>query len=166
MIKPAWFSWALTQIGVREIVGPVHNPVVVDYWKVGRVRLDVNNDETAWCAAFVNAALESTGYAGTRDGRARSFLDKSLFKDCDARVGAIAVFSSSAGPANGHVALVEGLTATHISCVGGNQGNAVSIAPFQKVRLLRYCWPAKAPAYVNYPLAVVKAAASKEVSDR
>lgn len=165
MIKPAWFSWAMTQIGTREIVGPEHNPTVVDYWRIGRVALTVRDDETAWCAAFVNAALESTGYAGTQSGRARSFLDTKMFKNCDPHLGAIAVFSSAAGPANGHVGFVDSVSSNHINVLGGNQGNAVSVAPFPRSRLLRLCWPVKAPAALNYPLAPTRKGGTA-VSDR
>jgi hypothetical protein len=38
------------------------------------------------------------------------------------------VLSSSRGPTTGHVGLYLGETATHVQMLGGNQGDAVSIA--------------------------------------
>ena len=166
MITPAWFTWAKTRIGVKEIVGAAHNPIVLDFWKLGKVALDVRDDETAWCAAFANAALEVTGYRGTRSGRARSFAESPLFKPCDMRVGSILVFSSSAGPNNGHVGFVESVTDTHANVVGGNQGNAVSTAPFPLSRIVANVWPVAAPQFKNYPLAHNTRVGGKEVSDR
>lgn len=166
MITPAWHAWARTQIGVQEIVGPQHNQAVIDYWKSGRIPLDVRNDETAWCAALVCAAIELAGYRSTRSGRARSYLeDRKNMIDCDERIGAIAVFSSPAGAAFGHVGLIESVGDTAIYVVGGNQGNQVSVAPFKRSRLLRVCWPATAPAHTNYPLAP-RGGSGNAVSDR
>lgn len=166
MITPAWHAWARTQIGVQEIVGPQHNQAVIDYWKSGRIPLDVRSDETAWCAALVCAAIELAGYRSTRSGRARSYLeDRKNMIDCDERIGAIAVFSSPAGAAFGHVGLIESVGDTAIYVVGGNQGNQVSVAPFKRSRLLRVCWPANAPAHTNYPLAP-RGGSGNTVSDR
>jgi uncharacterized protein (TIGR02594 family) len=166
MIVPAWTTWARSQIGVREIVGSQDNQVVVDYWKQGDVALDVNNDETPWCAAFVAAALVKTGYSSTRSGLARSYeRDKTRFVDCEEVLGAIAVFSSSAGPNSGHVGFIESADKNALGILGGNQGNRVSIAPFPRSRLLRVCWPAKAPRSHFYPPAPTSVGGTV-VSDR
>lgn len=157
MITPSWLSWARTQIGTKEIVGPKHNQTVLDYWKLGRIALDVRDDELAWCAAFVAACLEVTGHRSTRSGRARSYVDPTFFVDCDWKLGAIVCLSSSAGPANGHVGFLEAVTDTHVFLCGGNQGNAVSVAPFERKRVLRKCWPkaaASASHYLSAPISL------------
>lgn len=160
MIVPSWLTWARSQIGTREIVGSEHNPVVVGYWKAGKVALHVSDDEVPWCAAFVAAALESTGYESTRNGRARSYAESAKFLTCDMRLGAVVCLSSSAGPANGHVGFLEGISDTHVALCGGNQSNAVSVAQFPKNRIVRVCWPHRAPSATSYPLAPVKVAPS------
>lgn len=160
MIVPAWLTWARSQIGTREIVGPKHEDRVLEYWRIGHVPLDVNDDETPWCAAFVAAALESTGYESTRNGRARSYAESAKFLTCDMRLGAVVCLSSSAGPANGHVGFLEGISDTHVALCGGNQSNAVSVAQFPKNRIVRVCWPHRAPSATSYPLAPVKVAPS------
>lgn len=166
MIVTSWLQWARTQIGTREIVGPQHNQAVIDYWKQGKVALDVRDDETAWCAAFVAAALESSGYRSTRSGLARSYeRDRTRFIDCDERQGAIVVFSSPAGPNNGHVGFLDAAGDTSVYVLGGNQGNQVSVAPFPRKRLIRVCWPAEAQDFKLYPLAP-SGAGGTAVSDR
>lgn len=166
MIVPSWLQWARTQIGTKEIVGPRHNPAVVDYWRQGKVQLDVKDDETAWCAAFVAAALESTGYRSTRSGLARSYeRDRTRLIDCDERLGAIVVFSSAAGPTNGHVGFLDAVGDGSVYVLGGNQGNQVSVAPFKRSRLIRVCWPAEAQDFKLYPLAP-QGGGGTAVSDR
>lgn len=166
MLTPAWLTWARAREGLREIVGDKHNPAVVALWRLGKVALDVSDDEVPWCAAFVGAALEEAGYRGTRSGLARSYeANKKLFVDCDERLGAIVVLSSSAGPTSGHVGFLEGQDGRHLMVRGGNQGNKVCVAPFPRSRLLRLCWPSSAPSADKYPLAPDGAGGSA-VSDR
>lgn len=165
MIVPSWYSWARGQIGVAEIVGPVHNQKVIDYWKTGKVALDVRNDELAWCAAFVNAALESCGIPGTRSGRARSFEPGTLFNPCDARTGAIVVLSSERGKDFGHVGFLSGGGSGRLMLLGGNQGNKVCEAPFEASRLLYMLWPRLAPPFHHYPKAPTVDASGRLVSD-
>lgn len=169
MIKPAWYTWLRAEIGQRELKGPGQdNPRIEEYWVLGRVQLRVTDDETPWCAAAANAALEQSGYAGTRSGLARSFAPGPNFTACDARLGAIVVLSSPRGPTLGHVGFLDAINATHVRLLGGNQGDSVSLAAFPRARVLHMLWPAKAPAHTNYPLApAIDAGASlKEESDR
>lgn len=41
----------------------------------------------------------------------------------------------------GHVGFYVQETSTHISVLGGNQGNKVTVDPYPKARLLSYRWP-------------------------
>jgi uncharacterized protein (TIGR02594 family) len=140
---PPWLDWARREIGVTEIVGPRHNPRVVEYWTLGRVGLTVTDDETPWCAAFVAAALEQTAQRSTRMANARSYLDRNRMTQLTgARLGAIAVLSSSRGPAAGHVGFVEAVDGNRVWLLGGNQSNAVNVAPFNVAQVLAYVQPA------------------------
>lgn len=153
MMVPAWLTWARGEIGAREVVGSKHNPRVVDYWDIGKVALDVNDDETPWCAAFACAAIESAGYRSPRTGRARGFEPGIRCLIADNALGAIVVLSSDRGPASGHVGFLEGVSKTSVRLLGGNQGNAVSIAEFPLSRVVHVLWPAGAPAHTHYPQA-------------
>jgi uncharacterized protein (TIGR02594 family) len=74
-------------------------------------------------------------------------------------LGCVAVFGRAGG---GHVGLVAGEDARgRLMVLGGNQGDAVSIAPFDPARLLAYRWPAGATdAQLPLPLMVSSAASS------
>lgn len=143
MITPAWLAWARNEVGTREIVGTQHNPRVVAYWQLGNVALNVSDDETPWCAAFVAAMLELSGYRSTRSGMARSYANSSHMARIDGpRLGAICVLSSSRGPTSGHVGFVEAANDTHVWLLGGNQSNGVNIARFPLSLLVGYFRPA------------------------
>lgn len=167
MMVPSWLQWARQEAGVREIPGVEHNARVVEYWQIGKVQLDVRDDEVPWCAAFVAAALESAGYRGTRSGRARSYSEApSLFDQCDSRLGAIVVLSSNRGAASGHVGFLTGVGHGRVMVWGGNQGNRVCEAPFPSAGLVGLYWPKAAPSYRNYPMAPTVSAGGATVSDR
>jgi hypothetical protein len=55
----------------------------------------------------------------------------------------VAVFGRDSG---GHVGFLVGESAAHLYVLGGNQSNAVSIAPLAKRRLLGLRWPQRHPA--------------------
>jgi uncharacterized protein (TIGR02594 family) len=140
---PPWLANARGYMGMREIVGPRDNPEIVDLWKKAQVP-GVNDDETPWCAAFVSAVLEEVGIRSQRTGWARGYQKWGEALPGPA-VGAIVVFSR--GPNAGHVGIVLGRDqAGNLMVIGGNQGNAVSVAPFSpqrapKGRVLGYRWP-------------------------
>ena len=167
MIIPAWLTWARGEIGTREVIGAKHNARVVGYWDIGKVALDVNDDETPWCAAFACAAIESAGYRSPRTGRARGFEPGVRCLIADKVLGAIVVLSSDRGPASGHVGFLEAVSPGRVHLLGGNQGNQVSIASFPADRVVHVLWPAGAPAHTHYPLAPsIKAGATVTPSDR
>lgn len=167
MMIPAWLTWARSEIGTREVVGAKHNARVVGYWDIGKVALDVNDDETPWCAAFACAAIETAGYRSPRTGRARGFEPGIRCLVADNVLGAIVVLSSDRGPASGHVGFLEAVSPGRVHLLGGNQGNQVGIASFPSDRVVHVLWPAGAPAHTHYPLAPsIKAGATVTPSDR
>lgn len=146
--EPPWVTHAEGFVGLKEIVGSRHEPKIVSFFaEAGHP--NVRDDETAWCAAFANAMLKRAGIEGTGLLTARSFLNwgEALAKP---RPGCIVVFKRGTSAWQGHVAFYVSETATHIRVLGGNQGNAVSIANYPKADLLGYRWPA---GYVLAPAA-------------
>lgn len=137
---PAWLTEARQHIGVAEIPGPQHNPVVLGYFaKAGFPEID--DDETAWCAAFANAMLETAGVGGSKSLAARSFLNwgKPVAKPYP---GCIAVlWRDSPRSWQGHVGFCVGEDATHVELLGGNQRNQVCIERYPKTQLLGYREP-------------------------
>lgn len=125
---------ASTLIGKGEVPD---RDTIKEYLANGGVNLDPAT--TAWCAAFVNATLGQTGGKGTGSNLARSFLNWGEAVDKPQK-GDVAVFSrgNPNGP-YGHVGFFEGYNPDgSIKVLGGNQGNAVSIASYAPNRLLGF----------------------------
>lgn len=102
----------------------------------------LNPQETAWCAAFVNAALAASGGQGTDTLLARDFLKVGTATE-NPREGDIVVLSR--GDPNGwqgHVGFYVGRDRRgNVLVLGGNQGNAVSVSPFPASQVLGYRTP-------------------------
>jgi uncharacterized protein (TIGR02594 family) len=94
---------------------------------------------TAWCAAFMNAVLKSTGRDGTNSLMARSFLAYGTVVNTPQH-GDIVVFKRGRSSASGHVAFFDGIeyigNRKYIRAVGGNQNKAVTVALYPADRLL------------------------------
>ena len=154
--EPGWLTLARSHIGLREIPGPAHQPVI-SAW-LHRLGAWWNDDEVPWCGTFVAAMMQQTGQplpAGWF--RARAWLDWGV----DVQrpyLGSVVVLSR--GPGKGHVGLVVGWRGSQLAVLGGNQGDAVSIAGFAPDRILGYRWPANAPAPTALATQLVAAVAA------
>ena len=130
----AALSLAASQMGFNE---RDQRAAIQDYLNTGGANLDPA--VTAWCAAFVNATLQQTGGQGTGSNMARSFMDWGQAVD-QPQEGDLAVFSRGdpSGP-YGHVGFFKGYDDQgNIMVLGGNQGDAVSVAPYSPDRLLGF----------------------------
>lgn len=140
--EPRWLDVARGLLGTREIPGPTHSGFIAKGW----ARLGApwfNDDETPWCGFFVAHCIDAAGFPYPRRGlfaRARAWLDWG--EACDPVMGAVVVFGRAGG---GHVGFLVGQSATHLYVLGGNQSNAVTIAPIAKTRALGFRWPAGLP---------------------
>lgn len=156
MSEPRWLVEARKSQGVRETPGPKHTAAILRFWV--QVRSAITNDETPWCAAFVGGVLEAVGILSTRSAAARSYLKWGIGLEA-AVPGCLAVFwRGSVDGGSGHVAFVVGQDVRgRLLCLGGNQGDAVSIAPFERNRVLGFRWPAGEPLNRNALLPVIVA---------
>ena len=117
-----------------------HKNVLSSFIK-NAVGTNLDPSKTAWCAAFVNAALGATGREGTGALNARSFLNWGTPVQ-NPQEGDVVVFSR--GDPNGwegHVGFYVGETEDgRIKVLGGNQGTSgeVSVAIYGRDRLLGY----------------------------
>lgn len=135
---------ARTFLGTREAPGAVANLQILSW-----LRLDNSwptDDAVPWCSAFANYVAKLLGLPRSRDLRARSWL----------RVGSpvplaiaeegfdVVVLARGEGPqpgpdvadAPGHVGFYCGHDAEVVRVLGGNQGDAVTIAEFPVERVL------------------------------
>lgn len=126
---------AFKEMNVKEVKGRNHNPRILHYHNF--TSLKASADEVPWCSSFVNFVLAKAGYYGTGSALARSFdrwsqpLDKPV-------PGCVTVFSRGDNSGFGHVAFFLYETKKSITVIGGNQGDAVSIASYPKSRLVGY----------------------------
>jgi uncharacterized protein (TIGR02594 family) len=128
------------------------NPKVLAYFKDSG-NAWVNDDETAWCAAFVGAMLERSGVKGTGKLNARSYLDWGMpVERKDARPGDVVIFKRGTGW-QGHVGFFVKDRGALIDVLGGNQSDAVNIKPQQSASLLGIRRPAGQPL-ASKPVAV------------
>lgn len=131
-------------IGIKEVPGIVHNPLIL-----AMLQLDnkwVQDDETAWCSAFVNFVCFFLELPRTRTLNARGWLQiGQVIKLEDARPeNDIVILKRGAGKqpgpetisAPGHVGFYVGHDKTHVQVLGGNQNNSVSIAKFKIADIL------------------------------
>lgn len=134
-----WLAVASGYVGLAEIPGRDTAPVIARWLR--DLRAWWSDDETPWCGTFVAACLTE---AGLRESlpkhwyRAKAWLEAG-YPLVRPSPGAIAVFDRKGG---GHVGFIVGRDpGGRLLILGGNQGNRVSIAPFDPSRLLGFRWP-------------------------
>ena len=113
--------------GIQELPSSEHNDAILAMFAaVGHP--EVNDDETAWCAACVGSALVECGLPTPPRNvnlMARSFLSYGVAYG--PKPGAIAVWPRGKSSWQGHVNVVERvLEDGRVVCIGGNQNNAVT----------------------------------------
>lgn len=135
-----WFEQAKKYIGTKEIKGQKHNSTILRWWAA--IRAPFTDDETPWCAAFVGGVLEECGIKSSRSASARSYMKWGRAIPHPV-LGCIVVFwRNEVNSSFGHVGFVAGVDQRgNLMVLGGNQKDAVNMAPFSKKRVLTYRWP-------------------------
>lgn len=133
----AAYTIAKEYLGLKEIPGAKHSDQIVQFF-ADAGHSWVKDDETPWCAAFVNSVLASAGIMGTGKLNARSFLQwgEEVALE-DAQQGDIVVFwrKDPDGP-YGHVAFFDKENLKNVRVLGGNQDNKVCYTTYAKSRIL------------------------------
>lgn len=161
MSEPVWLLWARGHIGLREIKGAPTAPVIAGWLK--KLKAWWADDETPWCGVLVAAAMNSQSIPIPKAWfRAKEWATwgQRLMSPC---VGCVAVFERTGG---GHVAIVVGKDDSgRLLCLGGNQGDAVSIAPFDRTRVIAYRWPPGEPLPMTSALPLIASAAKSSTNE-
>lgn len=145
--RPLWLQAGLRLLGTRETPGARDNPTIIDWAKEegGSVAKAYTHDTIPWCALFANHILTASGLPGTETLWALDFAGKWPAVNLgEPAVGAFAPMSRDGG---GHIMVVVGRDARgNIMGLGGNQSDAVTIAPFARSRLNKgFWWPESVP---------------------
>lgn len=131
--KPVWMDWIIKEAtdGIEEEPNKDNRgPVIRRLIKLGKC----GQEGDPYCAIGLNAALEDTGFKGSRSALARSFENNKDFIKLDGpALGAITTFwrgKKSSGL--GHVGVYGGETENHIYVWGFNQHDDANMSPFPR----------------------------------
>lgn len=142
-----WMDYAASLRGTTEVRGP-GNSTVIAGWLKG-LKAWWHDDATPWCGVFVGHVLQRHGIALPKHWyRAKGWLEWG--KVCPPAFGAVCILDRDGG---GHVFFVTKVSPSFVWGIGGNQGDAVSIAKFDRKRVLGVRWPAALP--LPQPLVLV-----------
>jgi len=140
---------AVKLIGTKEVVGKIHNPIILDWAKEIGLDKVYTNDEIPWCGLFIAYCAHKAGV---------QVVDKPLWalswanygtREDTPMLGDILTFKRDGG---GHVGIYVGEDRTHYHVLGGNQNNQVSIMRLAKSRLnqaRRTAWKIAQPSNVR-----------------
>jgi len=160
MILPKKYQWlqleespkhllkAIELFGTTEIVGPKHNPVIMDWARETNLK-QYTNDEIPWCGLFIAIIMKRANREVVKDPLwARNWAKFGVASPFP-MLADVLVFQRETG---GHVGLYIGEDKTSYHVLGGNQGNAVSIVRIEKSRLIA----SRRPSYHTQPLNIRK----------
>ena len=132
-----WLTEARKHIGLKEVKG-VQTNLKIKSW-LSNLRAWWSDDETAWCGTFVAHCIKTAGYPLPKHWyRAKDWLNWGIEISAPC-LGCVVVFERIGG---GHVGFVVGKDNTgRLMVLGGNQGDAVTVVPFQASRVAGYRMP-------------------------
>lgn len=173
-----WVKKAREYIGLREIKGSRHDPVIISMLGEmgkfsGEAKAWWRDDETPWCGLFVGWIMGKTGRYVVREWyRAKEWANPLLTKLNSPAYGCIAVLDRTGG---GHVGFVVGVDARgNVMLLGGNQSDAVRIDAFAPNRITGFYWPSRwidgkpmrsVPAVGRYDLPVLASDGTVSVNE-
>lgn len=129
-------SYARTLLGLAEVPGPGSNARIVKWLK--DLKAWWFEDATPWCGVFVAHVMQHIGKPLPKHWyRAKGWLEWG--KACQPAIGCVVVLDRDGG---GHVFLLTKVSSHFVWGIGGNQGDKVSEAKFDRLRVLGYRWPA------------------------
>lgn len=131
------FQLAQRYVGVRELSGAQHHPLVSWWLSLCGFAMDAP-DEIAWCSAFLNGVAWELRLPRSKSAAARSWLSVGVpVNIADARAESdVVILSRGTNPAQGHVGFYAGWEGGQVLVLGGNQQNTVSIEAFDATRIL------------------------------
>lgn len=159
----AWIAEARKHIGLKEIPGKQHNPIILSW--LDKLKAWWRDDETPWCGTFIAHCLQNSGITYPKKWMtALDYLNAGvkLSRPC---YGCVAVKSRKGG---GHVCFVVGKTETgRLVVIGGNQNNMVSYALYNESDFEGFMWygMANKPADHRYELPILKGIQSTKVTE-
>lgn len=130
---------ASTQIGVREFSGSSNNPQILKYAEEAGFT-KYNRDSSAWCSLFANWVAHKSGLERSNSLAARSWLNVGIPIESPEPGDVVVFWRESRDSWKGHVGFFHGFSSdrSRVYCLGGNQGDQVSITAKPNSRVLGY----------------------------
>lgn len=129
---------ALSEYGVKEIVGSNDNLRIIKYFNEIGFDGSKLKDETAWCSAFANWVAKTAGYEHSGKLNARSWLKVGASTNTPSIGDVVVLWREDPNSWKGHVGFFVKETQNFVYVLGGNQGNMVCIKAYPKSRVLDY----------------------------
>ncbi len=155
---PLWVQAGLKTLGTKEVPGVRNNKTIINWAREegGNIAKAYTHDSIPWCALWQNHVITKAGLKGTETLWALDFAGKwPAVRLAGPAVGAIAPMMRNGG---GHVTTIMGRDQHgNFMGMGGNQSDAVTIAPFAVSRLNKgFWWPEGEPlpktGFANLPV--------------
>lgn len=130
---------AFNELGTEEIVGDKHNPQVLKYASDTKIA-GITTDEIAWCSTFVNWVAWKAGLQYSGKANARSWLNVGTKVTLPEPGDVVVFWRESPQSWKGHVGIFVGVSfdKKRVYCIGGNQGNRVSVSAYRIDTVLSY----------------------------
>lgn len=131
------YQLALKYRGLKEKPGAGTHPDLVPMFALAPKWLDQDDSETAWCGIFRGGVGAQAGTGLPQDHfRAAAWASWGTAVDVSKpqtwKQGDTLVMTRTGG---NHVCLLDRVEGSKVWCLGGNQSNAVTIAPFPLARV-------------------------------
>lgn len=130
------YDLAMRFVGTKEVSGAISNPLILAMLKLDN---DWPEDDstTPWCAAFTSFVCWLLRLPRSKSLAAKSWLGVGRpVSLTEAHVGFdVVILNRSDSPTAGHVGFYAGQDKDRVYVLGGNQGDAVSVAMFHVERI-------------------------------
>jgi uncharacterized protein (TIGR02594 family) len=123
---------AFGELGTEEYAGDSNNPEVLKYARETGIA-GVTTDEVAWCSTFVNWVAHKAGLQKSGKANARSWVDVGTRVTIPEPGDVVVFWRESPQSWKGHVGIFLGFSIDkkRVYCIGGNQGNRVSVSAYR-----------------------------------
>jgi uncharacterized protein (TIGR02594 family) len=132
---------ALKYYGVKEFPGTDKNSPTIVGWLRSMLPW-ANNDEIAWCSAFVNGIAKEAKFehfpSTHNNALAREWLKKGTAVTTPQLGDVVVLWRGSKDAVTGHVGFYIRENTDNVFLLGGNQSDSVNITAFPKSRVLGY----------------------------
>lgn len=129
---------ALSKIGLHESPGTADNLEILQLAQEAGFGATYTHDDISWCSMFMNWVAKKCKMQASGALNARSWLLIGTMTKVPEMGDVAILWRDSPSSWQGHVGIFIREDASNYYLLGGNQGDAVSIMPFPKNRLLGF----------------------------